>query len=61
MRKYIGNIMVMVGFILLLSAARVDARRDVAVVLPEYPTVVAGMDIYNPALEYPVFTYNDIC
>ena len=61
MRKYIGNILVMVGFILLLSAARVDARRDVAVVIPEYPTVIAGMDIYNPALEYPVFTYNDIC
>jgi len=61
MKKYIGNILAVIGFMLLFSAVKVDARRDVAVVLPEYPTVIAGMDIYNPALEYPVFTYNDVC
>ena len=50
MRKYIGNILVMVGFILLLSAARVDARRDVAVVIPDYPTVIAGWIFIIPHL-----------
>lgn len=61
MRKHIGNIIVLAGLMLLLSAARVEARKDVTVTLPTYPTVISEMDIYNPALEYPVLTYNDVC
>ncbi len=61
MKKIVGNMLVLAGLILLLSAVKVEAKRDVAVVLPEYPTVIAAMDIYNPAPEYTVFTYNNVC
>lgn len=46
--------------VFILTFTRANAAQEVQVTIPEYKTVIADMDIYNPALQYPIINYKNI-